>query len=433
MDVSLQNSAYHFDASARPLRVLVAAHSHPTLSKGGAEIAAFEMFDRLDQRDDTDSWFLGCQRSGGGTRLGSVLTQPFGDREYLYAPNGFDWFKFANPDPNFPREFRALLNELRPDIIHFHHFINFGVEVFEHVKSVLPNAKIILTLHEYLAICNHFGQMITTGRRNLCYESSPRRCAACYPDRSAADFFLRKLYIDRFFRHVDAFVSPSQFLLDRFITWGLPAEKMLMIENIIRPGGLAAPIARSDNLLRFGFFGQISGLKGIDVVFEAARLLDEDEITDVAFEIHGDYLGQPAEFQTAFLESLEKASRNIRFVGPYDQSNVDRLMGVVDAILVPSILWENSPVVIQEALRNNKPVICSDIGGMAEMVRDGQDGFQFPAGNPMALVDLIKRLLADRNLLKNLGATISPPPEASEIVEKHLKLYRQLLNDTVTV
>lgn len=413
------------------LRVLVAAHSHPALSKGGAEIAAFEMFDRLRDRPGTESWFLGCQRADRGRRLGSVLTQPFGEREYLYAPNGFDWFKFANPDPNFPREFRALLAELRPDIVHFHHFNIFGVEVFKHVRDVLPDARIVLTLHEYLAICNHFGQMITTGRHALCYESSPNRCAACFPERSPADFFLRKLFIERFFDHIDAFVSPSRFLADRFIAWGLPAAKMVTIENIIRPGRLTSPPLRTDTLLRFGFFGQISALKGIDILFEAARMLDDDGVTGITFEIHGDYLGQPAEFQTAFLASLETASRNIRFIGPYDQDNVDRLMSTVDAVLVPSIWWENSPVVIQESLRNDKPVICSDIGGMAEMVRDGRDGFHFPAGNAMALADLLKRILADRTMLTGIGQTINHPPEAEEIVQKHIGLYQRLLEAAV--
>ncbi len=59
-------------------------------------------------------------------------------------------------------------------------------------------------------------------------------------------------------------------------------------------------------------------------------------------------------------------------------------MQSVDAVLVPSIWWENSPVVIQEALANGRPVICSDIGGMAENVRPGHDGFHFEAGNPRA-------------------------------------------------
>lgn len=414
------------DAAVESLRVLVAAHSHPKLSKGGAEIAAFEMFERMANRSGVKTWFLGCQRGHQGARLGSIFTQPFSDREYLYASGAFDWFKFANPDPNLPREFRALLTELRPDIVHFHHFINFGVEMFAHVKSALPDAKIVLTLHEYLAICNHFGQMITTERRTLCYEAGPRRCSACFPERSAADFFLRNLYITRFFDHVDLFIAPSRFLAERFIAWGLPTDRIAVIENVIRPNPALPVPAVPHTPMRIGFFGQISYLKGIDVLFEAAHILHADDISGVSFEIFGDYRGQPDEFQAEFLASLAKASRNIRFNGPYDQNNVDRLMSEMDAVIVPSIWWENSPVVIQESLRNHRPVICSDIGGMAEKVRDGLDGFQFRTGSAIALVELVRRLVTDRSLLTGLSKTLGQPPGAEDIVDTHLALYRRL-------
>ena len=72
-------------------------------------------------------------------------------------------------------------------------------------------------------------------------------------------------------------------------------------------------------------------------------------------------------------------------------------MNSVDLVLVPSIWWENSPMVIQEALRNRRPVVCSDIGGMAEKVVDGRDGFSFPVGNPVALASLLRRLAGARD------------------------------------
>ena len=57
-------------------------------------------------------------------------------------------------------------------------------------------------------------------------------------------------------------------------------------------------------------------------------------------------------------------------------------MAEVDWVVVPSIWWENAPLVIQEAFRHRRPVICGDIGGMAEMVRDGVDGLHAPVERP---------------------------------------------------
>jgi glycosyltransferase involved in cell wall biosynthesis len=101
-------------------------------------------------------------------------------------------------------------------------------------------------------------------------------------------------------------------------------------------------------------------------------------------------------------------------------------MQSVHAVLVPSIWWENSPLVIQEAIRNRRPVICSDIGGMAEKVRDGIDGYHFAAGNPIALVSLVKRLLADRSALADLTASLSGEPALVTGLPEYLSVYGQM-------
>ena len=398
------------------MRVLIASHSHPEVSNGGAEIAAYQLFQALRQRPDCKAWFLGCDRTASAERPGAVLAQPYGDDEYVYCTGAFDWFKFSNPDPRFRVEIERLFTELAPDVVHFHHYINFGVEVFQHLKRVRPTCRIVLTLHEYLAICNHFGQMVTTKHNNLCYQASPTRCQRCFPEIGRSDFFLRQRYIERFFDLVDTFVSPSQFLADRYIAWGIPASKMIVVENLMSPHEPAPSLdVPATGALRIGFFGQISGLKGMDVLLDAAAALAADDFYDVSFEIFGDYRGQPPEFQTAFLDKLKTAGANVRFSGPYDRQRVNRLMQSVHAILIPSVWWENSPVVIQEAIRNRRPLIASDIGGMAEKVRDGVDGFHFAAGNALALASLLRRLAEDRSELRTLAANMEgfPATEAS--------------------
>ena len=164
----------------RPTRVLIASHSHPAITRGGAEIAAFQLFRAFSDLPAWEAWFLGCQNNRSGERLGAAVTQPFSTAEFVYSTGNFEWFKFANRDPNFPKAFRVLLEKLQPDIVHFHHFINFGVEVFYHVRKVLPDAKIVLTVHEYLSICHHYGQMVTKGHENLCYEAISHGAAGAF-------------------------------------------------------------------------------------------------------------------------------------------------------------------------------------------------------------------------------------------------------------
>jgi glycosyltransferase involved in cell wall biosynthesis len=273
--------------------------------------------------------------------------------------------------------------------------------------------------------------MITKRESALCYEATPNQCAACFDDIPASDFFLRKLYIQRFFELVDHFIAPSQFLAERYIAWGIARERMSVIENAIpAPKRRPRPAAgiQTGKVLRVGFFGQISSLKGINVLFEAAAILLDAKQNGIVFEIHGDYRNQPPDLQEDFLRRLAKAGRNVKFHGPYDERRVDALMQTVDLILVPSIWWENSPVVIQEALRNRRLVVCSDIGGMAEKIRDGVDGFHFPVGNSTALAALLRQLAKMQPKLMKLQSTMASPPSMDYVVNRHTELYGTLIS-----
>jgi glycosyltransferase involved in cell wall biosynthesis len=412
------------ETPARPTqRILVVSHSHPEISNGGAEIAAFELYRGYASRSDCVAWFLGCDRRP--TRSETAITQPFGPEDYLYAAGEFDWFKFSNRDPRLPKALSELLLELRPNVVHFHHYINIGVEAFALVKRVLPDAKIVLTLHEYLAICNHHGQMVTNPQRNLCYEAKPPRCIECFPQFDESDFFLRKRYIAHFFAFVDHFISPSQFLASRYVEWGVAKSRISVIENLVRipAGPVPSRTIAASGTLRAGFFGQLSFLKGANVLFDAADLLNKAPRHDISIEIFGDYRNQPPEFQKELQERMEKLGENVTLRGPYNQVRVDTLMQSMDVVIVASIWWENSPLVIQEALRNRRPILCSDIGGMAEKVHDGVDGFHFSAGSASALALLLRRLADNPQLLTDVSKTIRQTVAPDSTIDMHLRLY----------
>jgi glycosyltransferase involved in cell wall biosynthesis len=429
-------------------RVLVVTHSHPRLTKGGAEISAGALVKGMREDFGVSAWLLGASRTVQTDRLGVSISQPFGDGDFVYqAPDSFAWFNFANRDPRFPRALDEILTRMRPDIVHFHHYAQFGVEAFDIVKRSLPGARIVLTLHEYLAICNNYGQMVKKPSGYLCEQDSPIDCSTCFPELGPRDFFMRKLYISKFFGRVDVFISPSRFLRDRYVNWGLAPGKFAVIENVTSgpPPDLAPGVdsegardadtrsygetgQRANRTLRIGFFGQMSPLKGIIVLLDAARILLESGVENISIEIHGSHSGQPTEFQKAVDAGLEKAESNVRYCGPYENWKVYRLMSAVDAVIVPSTWWENSPVVIEEALAMGKPVLCSNIGGMAEKVRNGVDGFHFETGDSQSLADLLGRIASAPERLSSVTRTARRPPAAESTVASHLDLYARLLS-----
>lgn len=407
--------------SPTPFRVLVVAPGHPEFSGGQAEQAAFDLYRGLSGRDACNTWFLGCDSRPN--RPDTTFTQRLSETEYLYSPRNFDWFRFANHDPRFPAAFRELLLELRPDVVHFHHYATVGVEALRHVRSTLPNARIVLTLHDYQAICANFGRMVTAPDRLLCQQARVADCIRCLKGRDEADFYLRNRYIQQFFGLVDCFVAPSRFLADRYIRWGVEAGRIAVIENAT--GGAASVTRRiaPGAELRLGLIGELSPQNGPIVLFDAIHALEVRGTAGIRFDIHGDYRGQPDEFQKLIRTKLGEYARYVDYHGPYDAAAIDLLVQSVDAVIVPATWWENSPAIIQAAYRNRRPVICSDIGGMAEKVLDGVDGFHFRTGNAADLATLLARLDRNRQQLRHISETMSPPVALADILDAHLALY----------
>jgi glycosyltransferase involved in cell wall biosynthesis len=334
--------------------------------------------------------------------------------------------------------FRELLLQMKPDVIHLHHYLFLGLEMLSVIRNTLPECKIILTLHEFLAICYHNGQMLKTNGK-LCYKSSSRDCHACFPEKSPGDFFLREHYVKKSFEKVDHFVSPSEFLKSRYVEWGLAEDKISVIEN-----GQPLPelsigkklssgqseqkgevvTNRKSSKVKFAFFGQVNPFKGVNILLRALEHLPKNVRKRVVVDIHGANLDlQSEDFKSSVHELLEKTKCDLNFVGPYEPREMPKLLSATDWVVVPSIWWENSPMVIQEAFNYRVPLIVSDIGGMEEKVLDEITGLHFRAGNPMALAEVITRAVDDLTLRKKLVMNIKSPVSSEECADMHMKVY----------
>jgi glycosyltransferase involved in cell wall biosynthesis len=152
------------------------------------------------------------------------------------------------------------------------------------------------------------------------------------------------------------------------------------------------------------------------------------ERPDVQLQINGANLDiQPESVQSDFLENVEELKDNVTFAGPYDHASLPGLMAAADWVMVPSRWWENSPLVIQEAFLHGRPVICSDIGGMAEKVTDGVNGLHFRAGNADRLAETIVRAVSTDRLWDELRAGIGPVFSMDEHVENLTRMYRDMI------
>lgn len=404
-------------------KVLIVAHGHPDINKGGAEIAAYNMFKELESAGN-DVYFLA--RTAQPPHGGAAFSSRNSAREILFHTTHDDWFLFSNlKTRHMWQEFRDLLLVMKPDVVHLHHYFLLGVEIIEEIKNTLPNCKVIVTLHEYLAICPNQGLMVKTGGK-LCYKSSARDCHTCLPDRQPGDYFLREKYLKRIFSKVDHFVSPSSFLKTRYTDWGLSADSIDVIENGQPAIANASIDARSHELeqVNFAYFGQVNPFKGIDVLLEAIKLIPRKYRRQFRVDIHGANLeSQKGAFKERIAKLLEDVGSSCRFHGSYESHEMPALLANSNWVIIPSIWWENSPVVIQEAFNHKVPLIVSDIGGMAEKVTHGVNGLHFRAGNFSELAETMIKVIEDRNMQATMVSGIQKPLTISECVERHIPLY----------
>ena len=415
-------------------KVLFLCHNHPKIRPGGAEAYAYELHCALRESPDWEPTFVA--RSGpplsptGRTHPGTYFSPVDGspDEYFVYGDGyDFDWLHLTmrHSKELYTKHFREFLLALQPDVVHFQHTLYLGFDLLREVRNTLPDVPIVYTLHEFLPICHHNGQMVRTMDSEPCTLASPRRCNECFPAISPQTFFLRKRFIQAQLSLVDRFIAPSACLRDRFVDWGLPADKVMLEEY----GRTVTPVVpEPDERVRrdrLAFFGQLSPYKGVDVLLEAMHEVDDDR---ARLRVHGANLDfQESRFQERFRGLLSEMRENVTLVGEYDHDQLPGLMEAADWVIVPSIWWENSPLVIQEAFAHGKPVICSDIGGMAEKVADGVNGLHFRVGDPMSLASTIERAVATDGLWDRLRAGIPPVYRMGEHLEVIEDLYDHLV------
>jgi glycosyltransferase involved in cell wall biosynthesis len=230
---------------------------------------------------------------------------------------------------------------------------------------------------------------------------------------------------------VDVFTCPSSFMIDRYVKWGLDATKIHHVPNGLADctrGSLLPAFDGPKN--RFGFFGQMVDIKGIQIILRAVAILREQGFTNFKVELNGDNLryATPAltkEIEDFFAEENERpfAERIVQSNGSYQVDQLASRMARVDWTIVPSLWEEVFGLVVSEAWAFRRPVICSEVGALAERVTNDVDGLHFTRGDPDALAAILRRAATEPGLWERLSGAIPEPPSLAAMVAGFLDVY----------
>jgi glycosyltransferase involved in cell wall biosynthesis len=266
--------------------------------------------------------------------------------------------------------------------------------------------------------------------RNFLKVRRPARSAE--PDAAAVEHMGSEMRMrdaelkERVVRAVDLFLSPSRFLRERFVEWGILASR---IEHV--PTGVDfALFARGERAprgakLRIAFVGALIPVKGAKLLLEAFASLAPTLRARAELRIAGSARHAP-DYQR---ELAALASRTgAQLVGELAREDVSRLLHATDLLVVPSLWFENAPLVILEALAARTPLCVSNQGGMAELVEEGRSGFRFELGDARDLAAKLARVIERPELLDALYARPVALPSFAEHAAAVEARYRRLVD-----
>jgi glycosyltransferase involved in cell wall biosynthesis/ubiquinone/menaquinone biosynthesis C-methylase UbiE len=345
---------------------------------------------------------------------------------------GLPAISFAPRDPVIYLEVKRFLDESPPfDLLHCIHPMRVG-EIVRAVKE--RGLKVILHLVDYWTLCPRATLQRPDG--SLCDgPDKGHNCALyCYHTEALDRLMKRWSEAQDLLTMTDVVISPSQFLIDVFRRNGVNTSKFVYLPHGADYSVMRNLERRSDagrrTIINLGFLGTLLPHKGVDVLVKAFRKIPADNLR---LKIYGGYFDMHEYYSN--LLALAKGDERIEFCGEYHFESVADVIKDIDMVVVPSLWYENAPLVISVAQMFGVPVIASRLGGMAEMVADGVNGFTFQPGDVEDLADRIRMIAANPDVLRELSSRkLSPPRIESEafILEK---LYSSLIasNGTSTI
>lgn len=224
-----------------------------------------------------------------------------------------------------------------------------------------------------------------------------------------------------------AVLAPSRFLQAMYERNGYAGPPIRHVPYGVDPGRFEVaaaprPEASPPAELRLGYVGSITPHKGLHTVLPVLRQLDGAR--GWRLDVHGDLATHPEYGER--VRELAGDDDRIRFHGAFASARLGEVLATLDALVVPSLWYENTPFVVLEALWFGLPVIATDLGGIAEVVEHGRNGLLFRPGDDDGLAGAVRRLLDDPALAARLGADPGKPRTLAACVDELLAIYAEV-------
>ncbi len=320
------------------------------------------------------------------------------------------------------RDFDALIDEVQPDVIHFH---NIYGRLSTSVLSIAKARRIpaVLTVHDYKVVCPSY-LMLNRGKPcTACLDGGFYRCAInrCHKQSlPASAVYALEAYFARFadsYGAVSRFLCPSRFTEMLLMRSGIAPDRVMYHPNAVDPSAYE-PRYEGKYVL---YVGRLSHEKGLPTLLQAIAG------TGIPLRIAG-----AGPMEETVLAMAATAGESIRLEGYCDGARLRTLYQNAAFVVVPSEWYENAPMSVIESFAYGKSVVATRIGGIPELVTDGTTGYLVDCGAPEQLRGAISRLWQNRDAQRSMGlkarALVESKLSQSARTESLIDIYNSLIH-----
>jgi glycosyltransferase involved in cell wall biosynthesis len=427
--------------------IVLALHQFPPFGGGGTEVLAGWIADTL-------------RANGHGVRLVSAIphgattgaaTLPPDDVVRFLPPRrsrgeGAARIRREYDDADAGDAFGAVLDERRPDVVHFLHLAGLTAGAVRAtaargIRAVFtatdfwfecPTVQLLLCDHSRCAgpgpgrlnCARHLMEIRHPALRALSAISSLDRPAAVALRVAARVPGLRRMtapfdalaarspVLGAALASVAAVVAPTAYMRERLARFGVPAERLHLVRfGVPRPNAdCTAEVNHDAQRMRIAFVGTLAPHKGAHLLVDALAQLRD---VSLQLDLHGDVT------DAAYCRALQAAAgadARIRLRGRFASADIGRVLRNADVLVIPSLWDENTPLVLLQAIAHRCPVLVSDVPGLLEAMRLELDGWAFRRNDAGNLAGSLRRLAADPACL----ARVRSAPAAIRSIDDHV-------------
>lgn len=340
-------------------------------------------------------------------------------------------------DPPVVRTFERILEEASPDLVHIEHLMGLPGGLVSSIQQ--RGIPYVITLWDFWWVCAN-AQLLTNYSQEVC--DGPRayvNCARCalarvrHPRLWSALLPLmvlltwRNRLLLQVMQMADALIAPTEFVRRWYATYllqhNVPARNLLVLQPGLEPPAVTFQRRRrTGEPVRFAYIGGLSWQKGVHILVEAfGGVRGNGEL----------WIAGDESFDPAYVSRLRaQATPDVRFLGRLTREEVWKTLAQVDVVLVSSLWYETFSFIVSEAFKAGVPVVASQLGPLADRVRDGVDGLLVPPGDESAWRAALQRLVDEPDLLARLRANVHPPMTLDAHADEIEALYTKLADSS---